>query len=41
MGLFIEVPRNKDQEEYPPPDKYNPQLPKTARNIIDYRSKRS
>ena len=41
MGLLIEVPRNKDQEEFPPPDHYNAQLPRTDRNIITYRSKRS
>lgn len=41
MGLLIEVPRNKDLEDFPSPDKYNPNLPKTDRNIINYRSKRS
>ena len=41
MGLRIEVPRNKDQDEFPSPDKYNPHLPKTERNVINYRSKRS
>lgn len=41
MGLLIEVPRNKDKEEFPPPDHYNPVLPRTDRNIINYRSQRS
>ena len=40
MGLDIPVPKNKDQEDFPSPDHYNPQLPKTDRNIINYRSKR-
>lgn len=41
MGLLIEVPINKDQEDFPSPNKYNPQLPASARNIINYRSNRS
>ncbi len=40
MGLLLEVPRNKDQEDFPSPDHYNPTLPKSERNIINYRSKR-
>jgi len=38
---MIEIPRNKDLEDFPSPDKYNPNLPKSERNIINYRSKRS
>lgn len=41
MGLLIDVPINKDQEDFPSPNKYNPQLPTSARNIINYRSNRS
>ena len=41
MGLLIEVPRNKDQEEFPPSNTYNPLHPRTDRNIINYRSQRS
>lgn len=41
MGLLIEVPKNKDQEDFPSPDKYNPHLPNTARNIINFRGQRS
>jgi len=38
MGLLIEVPKNKDDAEFPSPIKYNPMLPNTTRNIINYRS---
>ena len=38
--MLIEVPANKDLEEFPPPNSYNPLLPRTDRNIINYRSKR-
>lgn len=41
MGLLIEVPVSKDKTDFPSADKYNPQLPNTARNIITYRGKRS
>lgn len=41
MGLLIQVPKNKDQEDFPSPNKYNPQLPHTTRNIINYRGNRS
>lgn len=41
IGLLIEVPKNKDQQDFPSPDKYNPHLPNSARNIINYRSQRS
>lgn len=35
------MPRNKDQEEFPPPNYYNAILPRTDRNIINYRSHRA
>lgn len=41
MGLLIEVPKNKDLEEFPSPDKYNPLLPKSGRNIINLKGDRS
>lgn len=41
MGMMIEVPISKDKADFPSPDKYNAQLPNTARNIITYRGKRS
>jgi hypothetical protein len=40
MGLLIEVPRNKDDADFPSPIKYNPTLPTTTKNIINYRSSR-
>lgn len=41
IGLLIEVPKNKDHQEFPSPDKYNPLLPKTGRNIINFKGDRS
>ena len=41
MGLLIPVPPNKDMQEFPPPNHYNPIHPRTDRNIINYRSQRA
>jgi hypothetical protein len=41
IGLPIEIPKNKEQVDFPSPDKYNPHLASTARNIINYRGHRS
>ena len=41
MGLLIEVPKNKDQQYFPFADRYTYALPRTDRDIINYRSKRS
>lgn len=35
-----EAARSKDQEDFPSPNHYNPNLPTTTRNIITFRSKR-
>lgn len=41
IGLYIEVPRNKDHADFPSPDKYNSHLPETTTNIISFRAERS
>jgi len=41
IGLYISVPKNKDREEFPSPNKYNSQLPETTTNIINFRAERS
>jgi hypothetical protein len=41
MGYQYEIPKNKDIEDFPAPNKYNILVPSTARNVINFNSKRS